>query len=276
MRILEAVLMVAALLVTAGSLPADEQPQFVMRSAENYSDDQATFQIIGGTKSDPADWPATFVFSDQCTSTVVGPRVVLTAAHCVADGAKGTIEVANQTEWVTCSHHPDYRDDVAKDDPDWYKKASPDFALCSVAAPLPELPFENINKDSGRLAKGQKMRLVGFGCNEKGGSDGGFGVLYEGVATIHKLPAPPSYYTVTLGGAAVCYGDSGGGVYLILDPNEVRRFVMGVTSRGDISTESLLSTTSVGGFVSWAESWAAARNLKICGMDDDTTGCKPR
>jgi hypothetical protein len=84
-------------------------------------------QIIGpGTKqSDPAAWPATFVFRNKsngaCTATVIGEQVVLTAAHCISDGDVGSLKPDPQTTVkLTCNQHPNY----IKGD------KSADFALC--------------------------------------------------------------------------------------------------------------------------------------------------
>ena len=82
-----------------------EELQFTMRPVTMYMDPTAEPQIIGGTLSDTADWPATFVFNvidNPCTSTAIGPKVILTAAHCITDGAKGLIKYGNFQTGVTC------------------------------------------------------------------------------------------------------------------------------------------------------------------------------
>src|SRR3990170_3949155 len=65
----------------AAKTTATTATQFEMRSARLFSDDTADPKIIGGTKANPANWPATFVFQaldgGRCTSTVVGERVVI-------------------------------------------------------------------------------------------------------------------------------------------------------------------------------------------------------
>lgn len=253
-----------------------EEPGFRMISAKKFASDEAQFQIIGGTLADPLDWPATFVIDDRCTSTAVGPRVVLTAAHCVPDGAVGLVEFGGTTISATCNHHPDYREGVSGNDPEWEQKVSPDFALCILSSSLEGIEFETIDVDGSSLQAGAIIRLLGFGCNSVGGTDGGFGVLYEGDAAITKAAAPPSYYTTTLGGAAVCYGDSGGGDYMFLDAAEKRRVLVAVTSRGDIATRSWLSTTSVPGFVAWADSWGAQHGGRICGLHHDASNCRQK
>ena len=266
--------------LSIGEVSADS-PEFSMKPAANFSDESATPQIIGGAKADPTDWPATFVFMTShgggCTSTVVGPNVILTAAHCIADGATGLIELPSRNINVTCHHHPNYVDGVSESDPNWWEKASPDFALCIADDKLFGFDFERIHKNAPVLSKGQTIHLVGFGCNEVGGTDGGFGVLYEGKSVVQEIPSGSNYYTITMGGAAVCFGDSGGGDYILSDPpSKDRRVLMGVTSRGNISTVSLLSTTNTDGFLSWADSFAKQHGTKICGLHSNTNGCRPK
>jgi len=258
--------------------PTQQQRDFVMRPAAKFTDDDATPQIIGGSKAAIADWPATFVFLDPngggCTSTAIGTRVIITAAHCIKDNATGVVEIDGTPISASCSHHPDYHDNVLQTDQDWEKKVSPDFSLCALTSDLTVKDFETIGSKKDSPVKGSTIRLLGFGCNKTGGTDGGFGVLYEGDAGVTKIPEPPSYYITTLGGAAVCFGDSGGGAYLYLNQAHTRRVMVGVNSRGDISTTSLLSATTTPGFSTWASSWAAKNHVKICGLHSDAKGCR--
>lgn len=257
-----------------------QNPEFVMRRAGKFTDDDATPQIIGGSKADPAEWPATFIFQGtdggRCTSTAVGPQAMLTAAHCIKDKAMGIVEVNGKEISATCYQHPDYHSAVLNGDKDWEKKVSPDFALCILVADLKTKDYENVNTSKDVPTLGATIHLLGFGCNKEGGTDKGFGVLYEGDSAAKSTPTPPSYYTTTLGGAAICFGDSGGGAYIYLNQTKTRRSLVGVNSRGDISTKSLLSTTGVPGFVAWATSLADKNRVKICGLHSDAKDCRPK
>jgi hypothetical protein len=250
---------------------------FVMKPAGLFADQNAELQIIGGTKADPADWPATFVFKEGggggCTSTLIGERAIITAAHCIDNGATGIIEVADEKLEVICRHHPAYRK-VTGSEPNWEELTSPDFALCLVADKLPARNFERVDVTGERIRVGEPIRLLGFGCRQKSGSDGAFGVLYEGKATITQIPQLPSYYTRT-DGAAVCYGDSGGGAYQYKTTSKYPRLLVAINSRGDISKESLLSTTKLSGFSSWITAWATENSIEICGIHEHAKGCSP-
>jgi hypothetical protein len=132
------------------------------------------------------------------------------------------------------------------------------------------MEYEKINADPKLLFKEQPIQLLGYGCREKGGKDRVFGSLYEGQATVKKLPGEVKgdYYGVSFGGAALCFGDSGGGAYASTGGDA--RVLFAVNSRGDISQNSWLSATSQPGFVSWAKS----RAVGICGLDPAARGCR--
>ena len=65
-----------------------------VKSGDPKIADLKFIEVIGGTPASPQNWPATFILcvSDGffCTSTAIGPQVVITAAHCF-DGLKGGI-----------------------------------------------------------------------------------------------------------------------------------------------------------------------------------------
>jgi hypothetical protein len=251
-----------------------------MKSADAYATDVPQPKIIGGTKADPAVWPATFIFEAAdgggCTSTIVGERVAITAAHCIEDGGAGTLISHNQQIAVVCHRHPVY-EDVELTDDSKREQASPDFALCVLHESLPGGSYERIDIEGKGIVQKNKVHLLGFGCTEPGGGDGSFGVLYEGDPNIGAVPTPPKdYYTATVGSTALCRGDSGGGAYQFTNAAKTRRVLVGINSRGNLSTASLLSTTYLPGFVSWAREWASGKNVKICGIDPDATGCRPK
>jgi hypothetical protein len=230
---------------------------------------QVEGQVLGGAPAPRGQWPATFVFQTgqgNCTATAVGRRVVITAAHCVPNQQEAQIIIGNSAIPLVCQHHPAYPNDI-----------SSDFALCLLDGPLPNLGsgFERINANAALINNGEKVLLLGYGCiTNQGQRD--FGNLYQGFATIADPSLGPLYIR-TVGGAALCYGDSGGGAYWVASENDIsgRRVFIAVNSRGDISTNSWLSSTATTGFLDWARSWAAGHGVAICGVAGAEDNCRP-
>jgi secreted trypsin-like serine protease len=224
-------------------------------------------QVIGAKAVSPASWPATYIFrvpSGGCTSTAIGDRVILTAAHCISDGSTGTVSLGDRKISVVCNHHPSY--DAGN--------VSDDFALCLSSERLSGFAFENVGTSMAYPRLGQDIALLGYGCVKSGGTDASFGVLHVGKANIIRLPTADSAYTTSKGGAAVCFGDSGGAAYYMTRGGK-GRIIIGVNSRGDINQYSFISSTSTQAFLDWAIQWSATKGAAICGIDVDATGCRP-
>jgi len=131
--------------------------------------------------------------------------------------------------------------------------------------------YEKVLQDPTKIAVGGKVTLAGAGCTQPGGNDGAFGTLRVGQATITQVPTSDND-TVTKGGAALCFGDSGGSAFY----EEVggQRWVMGVNSRGDIQSTSYLASVFTASAKNFYKAWAQTNNAKICGIDPAAVKCQ--
>ena len=196
--------------------------------------------VVGGTvdKADPAvvalvhraagcDAP---VEIPNCSGTLIAPRVVLTAAHCVADVSPDTLlEVFFGSDVkdpgppklgvvITTAVHPKY-------DPSTNEY---DVALLRLAEDpkVSPLPF-----GAPPGAVGSSARVVGFGID--GGSDAGPsvpGTKRQGNTKVSAVT--PTSFSAVPSPAMSCSGDSGGPVLAIVGDAGVES-VVGVTAKGD-------------------------------------------
>src|SRR5262245_54831417 len=70
-----------------------------MKSVEALGQSGTGPKVIGGRPAKSSDWPASFYSSAEgarCTATLVGPRAMLLAAHCVGDSQEASIELVGK------------------------------------------------------------------------------------------------------------------------------------------------------------------------------------
>lgn len=131
-----------------------------------------TTLVNGSTEINVTAWPALVIArldsSTFCTATIVGPRVLLTAAHCIdagfgskGDVIGGRVNVSNsQFELIGCEMHEDYvkAERQALDIP----RADVDYALCELDG-SPSIVLETLATGSGAPI-GSPLLMTGFGC----------------------------------------------------------------------------------------------------------------
>lgn len=236
--------------------------------------------LIGGKIAKDGEFPEVIYITSgrsRCSAAVVGPKVVLTAAHCISD--QGDIEpvaefvYAQQAFKARCTHHPEYA-----------SQYSYDFALCKTKEVI-DVKYATISKKSVEL--GAKASLMGYGCvnprddSGNGGNGGNDGKLRWNLAEIVKLPSDNGVgggqYFYTNDNTALCFGDSGGPAMMAIEnPLTDAHLVVGTNSRGDIRRRSLLSSTFLPGFQDWAKAYAIANQVDICGINAECMGPKPK
>jgi hypothetical protein len=166
----------------------------------------------------------------HCTGTLVAPRLVLTAAHCVADPRLGTtIEVLFGSDVASPGAlvlpvaqaviHPDYDSD----------SGASDLAALILAEPAEIPPISLASAPQGPSLVGSSVRVVGFGQADPNAPLSG--QKQSGTSLVTSLDVDT--FRAEGGPSLSCHGDSGGPV-LALEGQEGSELVLiGVAWSGD-------------------------------------------
>jgi hypothetical protein len=266
---------------------ADEPPpaqrndgNISLAPVEQLNQDGGGPTVIGGQPAKTSDWPASFYSAaagGRCTATLVGPRALLLAAHCVGDGQTATIALSGKPISGTCTRSPKYPGD-----------ASADYALCFMVKPISELGliFETINTDSTIIMRQAPITLTGYGCTATNGTGGNDGVFRIASTTIFAIPGDPASERDTIliqDSIAICPGDSGGGAYINQTPT--KRILVSVNSRSWATWNySYLSSLSTEDGIDFLHAWISTSGGSgpnanedarlICGVNYNGSDCR--
>lgn len=253
---------------------------------------------------DSNDWQASFITEfdagdgpESCTSAMIGPGVMLTAAHCIPDSRKIGFSYGGARFSMDCVRHPKWESG---------EDASADYGLCMLSdssrpfTPASTFRYETV--DVSPMARLAQVRapviLTGYGCTSDQVAqrriDGRYRIGKNVVVATSDTVAPHTYPDTYFGpngqrdnlittdtGANICPGDSGGPAFSVGLNGDSSRKIIAVNSRVFFDPNdharygaSLLAAMGSADFGNWARKWLTDRQLSACGLAGAPPNCR--
>lgn len=185
-----------------GSPSATGSHASALRGAETDADDPAVVLVM------ELETPASSIINSVCTGTVIAPRVVLTAAHCVRPRTALKLSLLPQHSGNGSEPGDIPVTDVYVDPEFDRMHAGHDIALLATDVDLGVTPAPLNREPLGKTLVGKEIRAVGYGLTS---SDAGWPSQFVRRHTmITVVSAPGEFLDVEQAGKGICQGDSGG------------------------------------------------------------------
>jgi Trypsin len=226
-------------------------------------------QIRNGKSQDETKWPATLKFlvngNLYCTATIVGDKVVITAAHCVPKHSTFKVQLGQEF------YHQEFSLDCTIDPRFNSWTYAFDTAMCLQTGqdPFPAtLKRESIDLHLTKLYRDQTLFLLGYGCRVDGDKTTA-GYLYGGNVTLLGVAQSPGGHVTATGKPILCPGDSGGAAYAGDPDNPAgkKRAIVGINSLYNASFYQSYITPLSTEARQFIEDWITVNGVSVCGFN---------
>lgn len=229
-------------LLTGFALTTSPSQELVSQPSDevNASQPQDDARVVGGRPVKSCQWPSTLLLdagSHTCTGTLVHPRIMITAAHCIkgrsfevfsGDGMVGATKKTLKSRPVEyCKSHPNFQGTM--------KTPKLDLAYCKLRQPVKDIApmpiLMGCEVDYLRENNDLEVSVVGFGRRDPR-DERKAGIKYE--VNTKFLGISEGLASVGVSGKGPLQGDSGGPAYIRLPESKFKKDagwrVFGITS----------------------------------------------
>lgn len=256
--------------VLAGAVLGSACGQVDLSSNESRSAEQTSQAIIGGTIVPAGRDPAVVSmalgyggrYQSLCTGTLIGPKTVITAAHCIY--ANGTNSAYYAAFGTTVSSPTSTVRVVNQVKNPQYSGQNNDFGLLQLERPVVNVPIVRLNETPLTAAMvGLAVRHSGFGVTD-GTTQTGSGTKREVTTPLRRIMS--GSFESGAQGKQTCQGDSGGPAFMVL-PGETEEKLVGTVSYGDQGCQQYGVDMRVDTAVSWIRQTMARWEEPTCEED---------
>ncbi len=216
--------------------------------------------LINGTPVPAGTWLEVVRITSNggaCTATIVGPRAIITAGHCADDGATANFTFKGKSYSAKMNRSPKYE---AEDHDISVGIVSQDIA---GAVPM---------TIGGTAALQTELTLLGYGCVASPGTGGNDGILRMGRSVVTGFSLPYDVVSRKPGGAALCFGDSGGPTFV---KKQAGYLLLAINSKGNIKDTNYCTRLDLDESKNFVKSVATSNGVDICGINADCNGTPP-